>query len=399
VSTAGPARDGATRLPGAEFAARDERLRDDMGRRGLRMLVATSPADIYWLTGFDSFSSYQLQAAVVHPGTVRPILWVHEMEAGYAREVGWCDDVVPWRHSEADGSSTSAAAALGSWLAGMAGTAWSIGVDQAGAAMTGPVRDALAEALPAAHLVDSSDLIGELRVIKSDQELTRIRAAAAHADAAMTAVSPNVRSGTTELELLTVIQSTLNERGSEHPAVPHVVLSGDRCVFGHQPPSARVIEAPDRVVVEVIGVVARYHANISRTVAVGRSTALFEDACAAVIEAVCRCTDAAGPGVPGAHLDDLSREVTDRFDGNRRHRVGYGLEAGFPPSMTGLLSISRGNDRRLEPGMVIAVAPYLYFDDEPPDARFAAIFGHDIEITATGARSLTSVPLEVVRVN
>lgn len=370
-----------------------------MARRGIDIVLATSPGDIYWLTGFDSFSSYQLQAAVVRSVSTRPILWVHEMETGYARVVGWCDDVIAWSHDEAAGSGTAPADSLSGWLGGLAGAGSTIGIDRTSGAMTSQVRDALVAAMPGADLVDSSDLIAELRIIKSEQELARIRTAATHADAAMTAMARRVHSGTGELELLTVIQSTLNERGSEHPAVPHVVLSGDRTVLGHQPPSSRMIEKHDRVVVETIGVVARYHANVSRTVAVGRTTALFEDVCDTVIEAVRRCIDAAGPRMPGADVDRPSREVAMRFDRFRRHRVGYGMEAAFPPSMTGLLSVSRGSDRILDAGMVIAIAPYLYSDQEPTGDRFAAIFGQDVEITNTGAQTLSRVPLEITRVD
>lgn len=136
---------------------------------------------------------------------------------------------------------------------------------------------------------------------------------------------------------------------------------------------------------------------MSRTIAIGPTSGLFEYLCATVIETLRRCTEAAGPGVPGAELDRLSRSLTSRWDRYRRHRVGYELDASFPPSMTGRVSLSAGDDRVLLPGMVVALAPYLYCDDQPAGERFAAVVGGAIVITETGAERLSTLPLEVIR--
>lgn len=380
-----------------EYEARMDRLWTDMAEHDLDALVASTPSDIHWLTGFDSFGGYQLQAALVRRSG-RPLLWVHEMEAGHAAATAWCDDVTGWSHDAGDGRSADPPTRFSDWLRRTLPSAKRVGVDLTAPSLSVHVVDVLRRGLDGRELVDSSAMISELRLIKSSAELAALRRAAAHADAGMEAAHASIAEGVRELDVLTAIQATLNQRGSELPAMPHVVLSGDRTVSGHQPPGPRAIGMPDRVVVEVVGVCARYHANVARTVLVGAAPPWVEDACETVLQALRRCCAALGPGVAGADIDVLSREITIRFDRFRRHRVGYGLEASFPPSMTGRLSLSRGDPRVLAPGMVVAIAPYLYVDDLPLGERFAAVIGQDMVITDTGAERLGPRDAEVLRV-
>jgi len=375
-----------------EFATRVARVQDELERRGLGAVVATTAEDILWLTGYASFGGYQLQAALLRTEDGEPALWLHEMEAGWATATGVVSEVTGWAHADGDPATQ-----LGGWLARRLPSGVSLGMNLENAPISAGVRDRLASHVAGVELIDASDLIAELRAIKSHAELGRVREAAAFADAGMEAVARRVTPGRSELDFLSAIQVELNTLGSEPPAVPYVVLSGDRSVLGHQPPSGRRLEASDRAIVEVVGVSARYHANVSRTLVTGSTSALFEDLCATVIHVLGRCIDTAGPGVAGAELDALSRSLTARWDRYRRHRVGYGLEASFPPSMTGRLSLSRGDPRVLRPGMVIAFAPYLSCDDQPEGERFAAVFGEAVIITTTGTERLSRIPCAPIR--
>jgi hypothetical protein len=64
----------------------------------------------------------------------------------------------------------------------------------------------------------------------------------------MRACVETAAAGRSELDVLTALSVSLNALGSEHPAVPHVVLAGARSVHGHQLASQQVIRNPDSLV-------------------------------------------------------------------------------------------------------------------------------------------------------
>ncbi len=104
-----------------------------------------------------------------------------------------------------------------------------------------------------------------------------------------------------------------------------------------------------------------------------------------------RCIAMAGPGVPGAELDRESRRITQQFDKYRLHRTGYGLEAGYPPSWIGSISLSVDDPTILQPGMVVSVEPTFIFYDRAGNEAFSAIVGNNILITDNGAEKLNTV--------
>src|SRR5690606_754304 len=85
----------------------------------------------------------------------------------------------------------------------------------------------------------------------------------------------------------------------------------------------------------------------------------FQEAYELICQAFTACVEAAGPGVPGAELDRISRAITERHGRYRLHRTGYGLEAGYPPAWMGALSLSMNDPLVLEPGMVFSIEPTL----------------------------------------
>jgi Xaa-Pro dipeptidase len=384
-------------FPLSEYEGRWTRVLAELERRGLDILLVTAPSDLYWLCGYDSFGGYQFQSAIFDRRIGRPVLLVHEMEEEGARATAVTADIRTWTHTGTSpkGGPGDPVAVCAAIIGDLPSSGGMIGLPLDSPTFGYSTGRRLEHLIPSSRQQDASDLVPELRVVKSPAELRNVRTAASFADGAMEACLEAIAQGASELELLSVVQSTLNHLGSEYPAMPHVILSGARTIHGHQTPSSRRIETGDVVTIETIGVSARYHANVARTAVVGAPPPLVAEAAALAAETLTACVQAAGPGVSGASLDRLSRKLTSRFADSRLHRVGYGLEASYPPAMTGRLSCSDGDPRTLEAGMVISISPHLYFRRPESGSPFAILLGHDIVITESGAEALGRLPLEL----
>ena len=118
-------------------------------------------------------------------------------------------------------------------------------------------------------VTDGSDVLREIRWIKSPQEIAYIEQAAKITDIGLAAATNAIRPGVTELEVYGEIIHAMAKAGGENPAITLPVLSGLKANTGHSLASRKVISAGEQVNVDVSGVYWRYHANAARAFHVG----------------------------------------------------------------------------------------------------------------------------------
>ncbi|MFT7534013.1 MAG: Xaa-Pro dipeptidase, partial [Gammaproteobacteria bacterium] len=103
-------------------------------------------------------------------------------------------------------------------------------------------------------VVDGSDILREVRWIKSPQEVAHIEQAATIADIGLAAARDTIRAGVTELEVYGEMISAMAKAGGENPAITLPVLSGLKANTGHSLASRKVILPGEQVNVDVCGV-------------------------------------------------------------------------------------------------------------------------------------------------
>ncbi len=399
---------GATRWEGPafapeEYAGRLARVREEMERQSLDVLVITAPDNMYYVTGYDSAGYYQFQAAVVEAGREEPWLVIHEVEAGVAAVSAWVTDLELWQHgASADQSVGGPGDPVGALTARLGRSLPSgarVGVEKSGSFFSASAYERIGAELDSPELVDVTRLVPLLRAIKSPAEIECLRSAAALSDIGVRAGFEAARVGGTELDVMAAVQQAMTLGGSEYSCMPMQIFSGPRTVAVHQSALAREIEDGDPITIEIAGVVRRYNSNILRSFLPAGSgpNAAFTEAYELVSESYEAALALAGPGVPGADLDRASRKVTERFDRYRLHRTGYGVEAGYPPAWVGSVSLAEGDPTVLQPGMVISIEPTLIFYDRPRDQRFSALVGNNVLITEDGAEVLNKLPIALTQ--
>jgi len=186
-------------------------------------------------------------------------------------------------------------------------------------------------------VADGSDILREIRWIKSPQEIAYLEHAARIADIGIAAARETIRPGVTELEVYGEMIRAMAKAGGENPGITLPVLSGAKANTGHALASRKVIMAGEQVNIDVCGVYWRYHANAARSFYVGeppRDVLDYHARSSGVFEVI------AGILKPGLTVGELVRAVRAYYDqagiwSDAGWVGGYELGIGFPPDWVG----------------------------------------------------------------
>jgi Xaa-Pro aminopeptidase len=371
----------------AEYRARARRVRDEMGRRGVDVLFVMSPANICYLTGFESvwYPPRAPLGVVVSRSDDRLVFLDYERHETLVRRSALFDDAVFYRYDDAIDSIVTAFQRR-EWIEGTVGIEWWTQTPG------GPLVRETAERLAAvgASIADGDWIVDRVRAVKSEAELSCIRRAAEIVDDAFADLLESVRPGQTELQVAARLDTAMAEQGGEHAAIRTMVSAGpDVWCRTHSPPSRRTLEVGDVVYVDACGVFNRYHADLCRTIAIGRDhpdARLILEQTAGSVEEVRRVVR------PGDPLDVAQRAAEEYvFSRFPREQVwwvgGYSLGIALPPSWVGhtYLANDAFESFTWEPGYVTNYENIL-FDRE---RGFTASYMETLVMTEDGIESLS----------
>jgi Xaa-Pro aminopeptidase len=231
--------------------------------------------------------------------------------------------------------------------------------------------------------ISATYAIEELRRVKTEDELVRIRQAAELSDRGYQHFAEAAQPGMTEYELVAEVEGFLKANGAEDNFM--LIASGGTEVVGMKPPTERKLEPGDSVITELTPQIDGYWAQICRALILGEPTQKQLEAYAIFAEARQAAEDLLAPGV---NIADVARVQNDVF-----RKFGYGEYTG--PKYTRV----RGHNLGLHPdenpyvledvnyivkeGMVVIAHPNTYL----PLSGYM-VFGDTLLVTATGCVSL-----------
>jgi Xaa-Pro dipeptidase len=233
--------------------------------------------------------------------------------------------------------------------------------------------------------VSATYLVEELRRVKSEDELVRIRQAAELSDRGYQYFAQAAEPGMTEYELVAEVEAFLKSNGAEDNFM--LIASGGTEVVGMKPPTERKLQIGDSVTTELTPQIDGYWAQICRTLVIGEPSAKQREAFAIFAESRQAAEDLLKPGV---NIADVARVQNDVF-----RKFGYGDYTG--PKYTRV----RGHNLGLHPdenpyvledvnyivkeGMVVIAHPNTYL----PLSGYM-VFGDTLLVTADGCTSLNT---------
>lgn len=198
-------------------------------------------------------------------------------------------------------------------------------------------RELLA-AVPGARLTDLGRAVEGRRVVKDEDEIAALRAAAEITDRALGELLESILVGRTERHLALELERRLVDHGADGPAFPTSVATGSHSgLAGHRPTDRRVEEG-DFLTVRLGARFRGYRCRIGRTFVIGTSPADWQIELYDVVFAAQRAArEALAPGVEYRAVDRAAREVlTAAGHGKALGPVtghGVGLEIGEDPRL------------------------------------------------------------------
>ena len=103
------------------------------------------------------------------------------------------------------------------------------------------------------EIKDKSELVSNLRVIKSAEEILYVKKAAELADRALDEVWKNAKVGVSEGKILAEMQRVIFEGGGDYPANEFIIGSGHNALLCRYQAEKRILSNPDQLTIEWAG--------------------------------------------------------------------------------------------------------------------------------------------------
>jgi len=168
--------------------------------------------------------------------------------------------------------------------------------------------------------------VEELRMVKDAEEIAAIRQACMLSCEALGQVLPSIRPGITEKQLAVALERRMVDLGADKPGFATIVASGPNGAIPHHVPASRPLSVGDLVTIDFGACYGGYHADMTRTIAIGEPATWQRDIYTLVAEAQRAGLAAVRPGAPVARVDAAARDLIN--DAGHGEHFGHGLGHG-----------------------------------------------------------------------
>lgn len=377
-----------------EYASRLSKLRSAMAADGIDVVLLSSPEAQCWLHGL-ALRWYKahgprewrpLITTAVHVDHDRFILFDGAEHQEAIRRTSMASDVRLLPRAERAGMLEFMVGELkkDGWLGGTTGLELYSYVPSP--AVHSQIRGRL-EA-EGCTIVDATDAVRRVRLVKSAAELECIEKAAVVCDAGITALRKELRVGMTELQAWSIMMSAMVDAGGEPSALHETSFIGHYAA--HTWSTDRAIQAGHLLNVDPCGVVNRYHSNRTGLFFIGEPPAEYVELMKRLAGAFEVFGAAAKAGTPVREVNAVMRQYYQDV-GLWRYKEhswvgGYELGLSFPPDWVGnwLFTIDdEETDDVFEAGMVTNFESVVHIP-----------LIDTVIYEAGGARTLSSLPLD-----
>jgi Xaa-Pro aminopeptidase len=356
--------------PGAEvLTARQERLRVQLERRRLPILVVSNPVNIFYLTGFRG------TAGVAVFGGSEAVLWVDPRYTLQARDQAHAVEVFE--------AAAGLFRALGRWLKKRRPH---LGGYEDSHLTCAAFRALELEGPRSMRWQAAGGVVEELRSVKDSYEVDQIRRAGHLTADVLNEIIPLVRPGASEADVAAELEYRMRRKGADGVAFETIVASGARGALPHARASGKLMAQGELVILDLGAILAGYAADMTRTVYLGKPGRRVRRLYRAVVEAQQEAVQASQPGRRAGDVDAVARRrltrrgLGDYFTHSTGH--GVGLEVHERPRL------GRNEKTRLRAGFVVTIEPGVYLEG------FGGIRIEDTIYVGDGPEILTPVAKE-----
>jgi len=369
-----------------DLAARRSRACQEMVKVGLDGLLIFRQESMYYLTGYDTSGYTMFQGMYLRADGALGLL-TRSADQRQARITSVIEDVRIWTDRE----GADPAGELRDMVADYGGRGKRIGVEYHAYGLTAQ-RGRRVDAAFAGfcELVDASDLVRLLRLVKGPAELAYLRQAgrlvneACEVSRRMTV--PGASIGAVYGQMINTIM-----RGDGDPSASRWPMgAGEEALLVRYHTGHGTVAPSDQVQFEIAAAYRHYHAALMYVILTGepdpRHRRMF-DACAEALDA---CEAALRPGntvgeVFATHAATLTKAG---YAGHFLNACGYTMGATYPPTWMDWPMIYAGEPQVLTPNMVF----FLHMILLDADTGLSMSLGETTVITETGCEPISQAP-------
>lgn len=285
--------------------------------------------------------------------------------------------------------------------------------------MTGRQRQKARGGSGLPEIVDPSDVIGELRLIKKQDEIETLRKACQISAQAHIAAMKFAQPGVNERQIHGVLNYMMMMEGAAREGYGSIVATGNNATTLHYTFNDQVCNDGDLLLIDAGAEYEYYTGDITRTFPVnGKFSAAQKKFYESVLSVQKKILDICRPGTPFEKLQETTvqllsemmvelgllkgrvEDIIEKKEYKRYYPHGVSHWLGIDVHDVGTIHIN-GESKKLKPGMCFTVEPGLYVplnDQEAPE-EFRGLgvrIEDDLLITETGHEVMTAaVPKDV----
>lgn len=367
----------------AEFAARTERAQVLMAKHNIKALLLTTEPDVRYFTGFltQFWQSPTRPWFVVVPASGKPIAVIPAIGQALMNST-WIDDIRTWASPDLTDDGITL---LGDTLAEIAGQGRVATPDGHESHIRMPYAD-ISRLTKRHTLTSDMGIVRELRLVKSEAEIDKIRHACAIAGTAYEAVKTFAHVGMTQSDINRKFQSACLDAGAD--CVPYVSMGLGQCGYFDVISPAGDIQAQtgDILMLDTGLMWDGYFCDYDRNYSFGTPDPIVVSAYERLIDAAAAGLNAAVAGATAADLFHAMAKITGAGKAMEAGRFGHGLGT----QLTEWPSFIPTDHTVLVEGMVLTLEPSI----ETKDGRIL-VHEENIVIREKGAEKLSPFATEL----
>ena len=377
---------------------RTREFQSRLGDAGMDLAILTDESSIAYLAGFWGYLSVEFGRPTFlllrpdgEPQVITPL-----MESEMVGAMTWVENISTWEDSGANRWENVLAAAIGD-------NPGKIGVELA--ALPPIVRNWFDDKLPGTRLHNVAPLLGDMRMIKSPEEIVVMKQAGEIAGAMMQAAEDALGEGRPEYEAaLAVINAGtrkaagfLTDKGWEAFISPmihnlQIMQSGTDTSMVHRRASVKPLAKGDPVYFCFCNMAQfkQYKLGFDRMFFIKELSDEAAEVQQTAIDAQQAAIAAMRPGVTAESVAEAANDVYRERGYETGYRTGRSIGMAYLESP----ELKQGDKTVLQEGMTFAVDGGISVD-----GRLGGRIGDSLVVTAAGSEYITQYPREIITVN
>ena len=379
-------------FPRGEYDRRLSAVVSALDQQGLHGVVLFRQESMYYLSGYDT-SGYTMFQAMYLGADGRMALLTRSADRIQSRVTSIIPDIRIWTDRE----EASPAEELRELLRDYGCENQTIGIEYHAYGLTGQRALAVNSALQDfCTLVDASDTVRLVRLVKSNLELDYVRQAGTLCDEMLEVSIEYTQPGNTVKSVYGAMMQVLMTGGGDPSASRWPMGAGESAVFCRYHTGDEIIQDNDQVIFEPAAAYRHYHACMMYNIVTGdldpRHQAMHES-CVDALES-CQALLRAGNTVGELYAAHANAFQRGGYTNAALAACGYSVGISYPPTWMDWPMIWAENPQVLEPGMVFFMHMILLDDS----TGLSMCLGETAIVTQGNCERVNHMPRGVIQV-